>query len=298
MTRFRFIDFEKVAHPEWTVVTMCRLLRVSTSGYYAWRRRPKSARELSDEVLDVQIIEVFERSRCTYGAPRVHVELAHLGVHVGRKRVARRMRSLGLQGCSRRRFRHGTTVRNPDARPAPDLVERRFAAAAPDRLWVADVTYVPTTVGWLYLAVVLDVFSRRVIGWSMADNRKHTLVVEAVKGAVARRGGKVAGVVHHSDQGGEYTAHGLDVELRRHGITASMGSVADCYDNALAESFFATLETELFDRHTFTSQREAKLAVFDFIEAFYNRQRRHSSLGYLSPQAYEERHHQQQAVTC
>ena len=292
MTRFRFIASEKVACPGWTVTTMCRLLAVSRSGYYAWLTRPASARALADEVLDAQIADVHAASRGTYGAPRVHAELAHLGVHVGRKRVARLMRSAGLQGCSRRKFRRGTTVRDLAARPAPDLVERRFVADAPDRLWVADVTYVPTTAGWLYLAVVIDVFSRQVLGWSMAEHRKHALVVDAVKHAVARRGGKVGGVIHHSDQGGEYTAHGLDVELRRHGVTASMGSVADCYDNALAESFFATLETELFDRHKFTTHREAKLAVFDYVETFYNRRRLHSSLGYLSPATFEARHQQ------
>lgn len=286
MTRFAFVDAERAHYP---VAVLCRCLRVSRSGYYAWARRGPSPRAVADAVLTEQISALHAASRGTYGAPRVHADLAEAGVHVGRKRVARLMRAHGLHGVSRRR-RGGCTQADPLAlaadRPA-DLVNRSFTATAPNQLWVADVTYVPTTVGWLYLAVVLEVFSRMVLGWSMAGHRKTDLVCDAVAMAVARRGGHVAGVIHHSDQGSEYTSHDLARALRHADITASMGSVADCYDNAMAESFFASLETELFAQTRFTSHRQAKLAIFDYIETFYNRQRRHSALGYQTPASYE-----------
>ncbi|BEP14003.1 hypothetical protein acdb102_23140 [Acidothermaceae bacterium B102] len=221
---------------------------------------------------------------------RVHAELADLGVRVGRKRVARLMREADLVGVSRRRWRIGTTQRDHSAALAPDLVDRQFVADRPNELWVADVTYVPTLTGWLYLATVLDVFSRRVIGWSMAGDRKTQLVVDAVAMAVNRRGGDVAGVIHHSDHGGEYTSHDLERALRAAGITASMGSVGDCFDNGMAESVFATLKTELFIHEhggRFDNHHQARLAVFDWIETFYNRKRKHSALGYLPPETFE-----------
>jgi putative transposase len=296
VTRFRFIDTEKATHPAWPVATMCRLLDVSRSGYYAWKSRPPSARTVADSVLTEQIRAVHADSRGLYGRPRVHAELAHQGVHVGGKRVARLMRAAGLVGCHRRKLR-GLTRQDPQAAPAPDLVDREFTASEPNQLWCSDVTYVPTLAGWLYLAVVIDVFSRRVVGWSMNGNRKTDLVVNAVRMAVHNRGA-VAGVIHHSDRGGEYTSHALECELRLRGIRPSMGSVADCYDNALAESFFASLETELFDRSRFETHREARMAIFDYIEAFYNRKRLHSSLGYLSPAQYERQHDPQLALAC
>jgi len=290
VTRFAFVDREKALY---AVAILCRLLKVSTSGYYAWVVRPPSTREVADGVLTTQIQDAFDSNRKVYGSPRIHAELADADVHVGRKRVARLMRKAGIVGCHRRKHKLGTTKQNPSAAAAPDLVDRKFTATGPDQLWVADVTYVPTVQGWLYLACVTDVYSRMVLGWSMASHRKTDLVVDAVTMAVHRRGGKVPGVIHHSDRGGEYTSHQLERELRRHGALASMGSVADCFDNALAESVFATLECELFDQQPggrFNSRHEAKLAVFDYLETFYNPRRRHSALGQIAPAVFEAKH--------
>jgi putative transposase len=290
VTRFAFIDREKAFHD---VTVLCRLLKVSRSGFYAWLSRPPSPRAVADEVLTTQIRTAFDDNRRVYGAPRIHAELAEAGMRVGRKRVARLMRQAGIVGCHRRKRSFSITRSDPRAEAAPDRVDRHFVAAAPNQLWVADVTYVPTVQGWLYLACVTDVFSRMVIGWSMASRRKSDLVVDAVAMAVHRRGGRVPGVIHHSDRGGEYGSHALERELRRHGALASMGSVADCFDNALAESVFATLECELFDQQPggrFATRREAKLAVFDYLETFYNPRRRHSALGHIAPATFEARH--------
>jgi putative transposase len=290
VTRFAFVDREKALYD---ITVLCRLLRVSRSGFYAWLSRPTSPRALADEVLTEQIRTVFKDNRKVYGSPRIHVELAEDGVHVGRKRVARLMKAADIVGCHRRKRSFSITKQNPKADVAPDLVDRKFVATAPNQLWVADVTYVPTVQGWLYLACVTDVFSRMVLGWSMASHRKTDLVVDAVTMAVHRRGGHVPGVIHHSDRGGEYSSHALERELRRHGALASMGSVADCFDNALAESLFASLECELFDQQPggrFQTRREAKLAVFDYLETFYNPRRRHSSIGQVSPARYEQEH--------
>jgi putative transposase len=276
------------------VARLCRVLGVSRSGYYAWRSRPPSPRAISDAALSALIAAAHDGSVRTYGAPRIWLDLREdHGIRCGRKRVARLMRADGRKGVCRRKFRRGATVADPTAQRAPDLVERRFVADRPDQLWVADVTYVPTRAGWLYLAVVIDVFSRLVVGWSMNSTRKAELVVDAVRMAVARRGGHVPGVIHHSDQGGEYSSHDLARQLRTAGILPSMGSVADCYDNALAESFFATVECELFDHQhggSFDSHHQARLAIFNYIEAFYNRRRRHTSIGGISPQRFEEQH--------
>lgn len=266
---------------------MCRLLGVSTSGFYAWRDRAPSARAQLDAQLLVQIREVHQRSRQTYGRPRVHAELAEQGVRVGPKRVGRLMRAAGLQGVSRRKGIY-TTVRDVNARPAPDLVQRCFAAERADQLWVADITYVPTWAGFLYLAVVIDAFSRRVVGWAMQTHLRSELVLQALEMAYAQR--RPGEVIHHSDQGTQYTSIAFGMRCREMGVRPSMGSVGDCFDNAMAESFFATLECELIDRRRFKSQAEAEIAVFDFIESWYNPQRRHSSLGYLSPMKYEQRH--------
>ena len=290
MTRFAFIDREKACYD---ATVLCRLLPVSRSGFYAWLRRAPSARAVADQVLTEQIRTAFDDNRKVYGAPRIHAELTDAGVHVGRKRIARLMRQADIVGCHRRKRSFSITTQNPKAAPAPDLVDRKFVATSPNQLWVADVTYVPTLEGWLYLACVTDVFSRLIVGWSMASHRKSDLVVDAVTMAVVRRGGHVPGVIHHSDRGGEYTSHQLERELRRHGALASMGSVADCFDNALAESVLATLECELFDQQPggrFSTRREAKLAVFDFLETFYNPRRRHSALGMRSPLAFEASH--------
>jgi putative transposase len=266
--------------------TMCRLLDVSASGYYGWQDRPPSARAVGDAVLLERIREIHEYSRGTYGAPRIHAELAAEQIRVGRKRVARLMRAAGLAGVSRRKGVR-TTQRQEEARPAPDLVDRKFTAEAPDRLWVADLTYIPTWSGFLYLAVVLDAFSRRVVGWAMASHLRTSLVLAALDMALWQR--RPNGVIHHSDQGSQYTSIAFGQRCRQAGVRPSMGSVGDCYDNALCESFFATLECELLDRRRFHSQTEARMAVFEFIEGWYNSRRRHSAIGYLSPVHYERR---------
>lgn len=271
---------------EFPVSTVCRLLDVSSSGYYAWRDREPSARSREDEVLTVRIRAIHEGSRGTYGAPRVHAELIAEGEHVSRKRIAGLMKAAGLAGVSRRRGIR-TTVRCPGACPAPDLVERDFEAPGPDALWVADITYIPTWAGFLYLAVVLDAWSRKVVGWSMATDLRAQIVLDALDMAIWQR--RPAAVVHHSDHGSQYTSIAFGKRCQEAGVRPSMGSVGDCYDNAMCESFFATLECELLDRRRFRTQAEARMAVFDFIEGFYNPRRRHSSLGYLSPLDYERR---------
>lgn len=269
------------------VAPTCRVLGVSPSGYYAWRKRPLSPRARADVELTAQIQVIHRESRGTYGAPRIHAELAAQGIHVGRKRVARLMRHAGVHGVSRRKpFR--TTVRDETARPAPDLVERQFQTAGPDRLWVADITYVPTWAGFLYLAVVLDAWSRRIIGWAMETHLRTELVLAALDMAVATR--QPTRVIHHSDQGCQYTSLEFGRRCREACVRPSMGSVGDAYDNAMCESFFATLECELLDRHRFRTQAEARIAVFDFIEGWYNPRRRHSAIDYLSPMVYERTH--------
>lgn len=289
---FAFVEAEKDHFP---VATLCRLLGVSRSGYYAWRTRLPSARACADQVLSRHIRTVHERSRGTYGAPRIWAELRDSGVVCSRKRVARLLRLAGLQGCHRRKGPPAPR-RTPGATPAPDLVRRDFAAPAPDRLWVADITYVPTWAGFLYLAVVLDAHSRRIVGWAMADHLRSELVIEAVDMAVWRRR-PTPGVIHHSDQGSQYTSLAFGRRLREAGLVGSMGSPGDCFDNATAESFFATLECELLARHRFPTRSAARLALFDYIEGFYNTHRRHSALGYLSPAAYERRWAIHPAVT-
>jgi putative transposase len=266
------------------IATTCRVLGVSPGGYYARLKRPPSARACANAELSAQIAAIHRRSRATYGAPRVHVELAEQGIRVGIKRVARLMRAAGLRGVSRRNW-IVTTVRNRQARPAPDLVERNFTATAPNRLWVADITYIPTWAGFLYLAVVLDVFSRRIVGWAMETYLRTELVLKALDRALGQR--RAAGVIHHSDQGSQYTSFAFGKRCAQAGVRPSMGSVGDCFDNAMCESFFATLECELLNRRSFKTQVEARLAVFDFIEGWYNPHRRHSALDYLSPINYE-----------
>ena len=268
------------------IATMCRVLGVSTSGYYAWSWRGPSARDRSDRALIERISAIHTMSRETYGAPRIHAELAANGSLVGRKRVAQLMKRAGLRGISRRKF-VTTTVRD-SSRPAPDLVDRNFIATAPNMLWVADITYVPTWSGFLYLAVVLDVFSRRVVGWSMSTKLQGELVLGALNTALAGR--KPHSVIHHSDQGSQYTSLAFGKRCREMGVRLSMGSVGDAYDNAMAESFFATLECELLARHRFKTQGQARSAIFQFVEGFYNPRRRHSALGYLSPNEFERQH--------
>jgi len=280
----------KANQAKFSVSTMCRVLCVSRSGYYAWRNRSPSTRAVDDERLANKIADIHADSRGTYGVPRVHAELVEDNECVGRKRIARLMRNRGLRGVCRRKW-VTTTVRDDDDRPAPDLVNRAFTAVAPNQLWVADITYIPTWEGFLYLAIVLDVFNRKIVGWSMANHMRSELVLAALKMALDQR--RPDQVIHHSDQGSQYTSIAFGNHCREAGVSASMGTVGDCFDNAMAESFFATLECELLDRTVFRTRDAARLEVFDFIEGFYNPKRRHSSIGYLSPVEFEARYHEQ-----
>jgi putative transposase len=276
----------KANQGSYPVATMCRTLGVSSSGYYAWLTREPSARAKVDEALTAKIQAIHDESKQTYGSPRIHKDLVEDGVAIGRKRVARLMKAARIVGVSRRRgFR--TTRRDRDARPAPDLVSRQFTASRPNELWVGDITYVPTWSGFLFLAVVLDVFSRRIVGWAMANHLRTELVLDALNMALWQR--RPDGVIHHSDQGCQYTSLAFGGRCREAGVRPSMGSVGDCFDNAMCESFFATLECELLDRRRFATQAEARMAVFEFIEGWYNPHRRHSALDYLSPMQYERR---------
>jgi putative transposase len=276
----------KANQAAYEVRRMCRALGVSASGFYAWRDRPPSTRAAADAKLLERIRAFHATSDGTYGVPRIYRDLLEDGTRVGHKRIARLMRSAGLRGVSRRKG-CWTTIRDPNARPAPDLVERKFVAEAPNQLWVADITYVPTWAGFLYLAVVLDVFSRRVVGWAMANHLRTELILDALDMAVWRR--RPDNVIHHSDQGCQYTSLAFGARCREAGIRPSMGSVGDCFDNAMCESFFATLECELLDRYRFATQVEARNAVFKFIEGWYNTHRRHSALDYQSPVRYESK---------
>jgi putative transposase len=274
----------KANQAAYSIATLCRVLGVSASGYYAWQGRGVSVRHQQDDALLAQIRAFHRQSRGTYGAPRIHRDLREAGVHVGRKRVARLLTQAGLRGVSRRKW-PVTTVRGPQARPAPDLVQRAFTATGPNQLWVADITYLPTATGFLYLAVVLDVWSRRIVGWAMATHLRTELVLAALEMAIQQR--RPTAVIHHSDQGCQYTALEFGRRCREANVRPSMGSVGDCYDNALCESFFATLECELLERVTLRTPAEARTAVFDFIEGWYNPTRRHSALDYRSPIAFE-----------
>jgi putative transposase len=283
---YRLISAEKARTP---VSMSCRLLGVSRSGYYEWERRAPSDRALTDAWLTEKIRQIHAAHRKVYGSPRIHAELrlAH-DVHVGRKRVERLMRDAGISGLQIRK-RGRTTVSVPGVRVADDLVERQFSPEAPNVLWIADVTYLRTWEGWLYLAAVQDAYSRRIVGWAMADHMRSELVVDALQMAVRRRR-PAAGLIHHSDQGSQYVSLAFGQAARDAGIARSMGSKGDCYDNAVAESFFATLKKELVHRQTWPTRRELTSEVFEYIEGFYNRVRRHSRLGMLSPADYELAH--------
>lgn len=269
---------------EFPIEIMSRSMGVSRSGFYAWQSREPSARDVADRELTDLIRQIHAASRESYGAPRIHAELADSGVHVGRKRVERLMKAAGLVGVSRRRGTR-TTIRDERVRPSADLVDRNFYTDQPNVLWVADITYVPTWAGFLYLAVVLDAFSRRIVGWAMGTNLKTQLVLDAMNMAIGQR--RPSEVIHHSDQGSQYTSVAFGLRCKEAGVRPSMGSVGDAYDNAMCESFFATLECELLDRHKFRTKAEARMAIFEFIEGWYNPGRRHSALGYLSPIDYE-----------
>jgi putative transposase len=280
---FRFIAAMKAEH---SIQLMCRVLGVSRSGYHAWSGRTPSARALADHALTGRIAEIHADSLKTYGSPRVHAELRlQDGIRVGRKRVERLMRTAGLSGQIKRR-RGKTTIRVPGVRTAPDLVERDFNPTAADRLWCADITYIRTWQGWLYLASVMDCFSRRIVGWAIADHLRAELVIDALEMAVARRRPD-PGLVHHSDQGSQYTSLIFTRRCRSIGIDVSMGTRGDCFDNAVLESFHATLKKDLIHRRSWPTKTEARTAIFGYIEAFYNRRRRHSRLGMRSPMDFE-----------
>ena len=267
-----------------SIRALCRALGVSPSGYYAWCGRAAPRRVLANAQLSARIGAIHQRSHGTYGVPRIQAELAADQRRVGKQRVARLMRAAGLRGVQRRRW-VATTRRDPAARPAPDLVQRAFVADAPNALWVADITYLPTAAGFAYLAVVLDVWSRRVVGWAIAPTMHTELVLAALNRALAAR--QPTGVIHHSDQGSQYTARTFGQRCRDMQVRPSMGSVGDAYDNALCESFFATLECELLARSSLRTLADADRAVFEYIEGWYNPHRRHSALGYLSPINFE-----------
>jgi putative transposase len=264
---------------------MCTTLKVSASGFYDWKERPPSPRAVANQRLLARIQAIHQASDATYGRPRILVELRETGARVGKNRVARLMHERGIRGVSRRRGYVVTTRRDPLQRPAPDLVKRAFVATGPDQLWVADMTYLPTWAGFLYLAVVVDVYSRRVVGWAFAERMTAELVIAALDMAVTLR--KPREVIHHSDQGSQYTSLAFGQRCGLMGVRPSMGTVGDAYDNAMAESFFASLECELIDRRVWKTKTEARLETFTWIESWYNPRRRHSALNYLSPINFE-----------
>ena len=277
----------KANQATYPVRTMCRVLRVSHSGYYAWLKREPSARSREDARLTRLIREAHHRSGRSYGAPRLRWELAlEHGCAVGQKRVARLMCAAGLRGITRRRYVR-TTQPAAYATPAADQVQRAFRAPSVNRLWVADFTYIPTGTRWLYLAIVLDVHSRRVVGWSMREDMTAALATEALQMALRRR--PAHGLIHHSDHGVQYTCEDFRRLCAQHGVSISMGSAGDAYDNAMAESFFATIKCELIHHRRFVTPTEARNEIFGYIEGWYNRRRRHSALNYLAPMEYERR---------
>jgi putative transposase len=278
--RFRFIEAEKA---NFSIAAMCRVLMVTRSGFYAWCKRMKSARWLRDRKLLRPIRKSFHESRRTYGSPRIHRDLLAAGERVSRKRVARLMREEGLEARRKKRFCRTTDSRH-DLPVAKNELARRFKPGGPETWWVADVTFIWTMEGWLYLATLLDLTTRRIVGWSMSSRNDTALVLAALEMAIARTG--VVPFGHHSDQGSTYASAAYRQRLVSLGILCSMSRRANCWDNAVAESFFSTLKVEWLDHHRFLTRAQARIAAFDFIEVFYNRQRRHSSLGYLSPEAY------------
>lgn len=273
---------------EHSVTRMCRVLGVGRSGYYAWCTRKPSQRELENEAIVQQIRLEHLISDRTYGSPRIHQALVEQGIACGRHRVARLMRNYGIVGKKTRKRRPTTPQRQPGALAAPNILNQEFTAIEPNEKWVGDITYIDTAEGWLYLAVMIDLFSRRVVGWAMGDRMGTSLVEDAIKMALKNRHPK-AGLLHHSDQGSQYTSDGYQKLLAEHKIQVSMNRVGNCYDNAVVESFFATLKTECADRR-FLSRAQAKHVIFKYIEVWYNRKRLHSSLGYLSPLRFEQIH--------
>jgi len=281
--KFTFILAEK-AYP---ITVLCRVLGVSRSGFHAWRKRPTARRVRSDAQLAAQVAAVHERSRKTYGSPRVHAELRAKGVRVGKKRVERLMRENGLEARRKRRFRKTTDSKHPHP-IAPNVVARKFDVTAPNRVWATDVTAIWTLEGWLYLAAILDLYSRRVVAWAVSANNDTVLALDALRaGLRARR--PAAGLVHHSDRGSPYASADYRGALEQHGLVASMSRKGDCWDNAVAESFFGTLKAELVDHELYRTHDAARCAIADYIENFYNVERRHSFLDYLNPIEFELR---------
>ena len=290
--RFAFIVAEKAAFP---VRLLCRTLQVSRAGFYAWHTRPPAPRTRADERLGLEIAAIHAESRQRYGSPRVHAELADRGCRTSRKRVARLMRGRGLAARRRRRFRVTTHSRHPFP-IAPNVLARQFERAGPDQAWVTDITYIPTGEGWLYLAVIVDLCSRYAVGWAMSERVTDDLTLAALGMALARRR-PAAGLVHHSDRGSQYASGDYQRVLAQHGIVCSMSRRGDCWDNAVAESFFATVKVELVHDAEWAARAAARTELFDYLELFYNGQRRHSALGYLSPRAFERRREQAALAT-
>ncbi len=282
--RFAFIETEKACFP---VTLMCRMLAVSRAGFYAWRRRPAAARTREDQVLAVAVAAIYAEHHGRYGSPRVRMELRDRGQRSGRKRIARLMRLQGLRARPKRRYR--TTTDSRHGLPVcPNLLARRFAVAQPNTAWVTDMTYLWTAQGWLYLAVIIDLFSRRIVGWSMSERIDRKLALDALRMALAQRRPQ-PGLIHHSDRGSQYASGDYQQLLAQHGLRGSMSRRGDCWDNAVAESFFASLKLELVYQVQWRTRAEVRTAIFEYLELFYNRRRRHSSLGYLSPVEFERR---------
>jgi len=290
--RFAFIATEKAAFP---IRLLCRTLHVSRAGFYAWQARPPAGRVQADERLAVEIAAIHAESRQRYGSPRIHAELRDRGCRTGRKRVARLMRVHGLAGRRRRRFRVTTQSRHPFP-VAPNVLARQFARAAPDQAWVTDITYIPTGEGWLYLAVILDLCSRFAVGWALSERITDGLTLDALEMALGRRR-PPSGLLHHSDRGSQYASGGYQRVLAQHGIVCSMSRRGNCWDNAVAESFFATLKVELVHDAAWLTRAAARRDLFEYLEPFYNGRRRHSALGYLSPRAFERRREQATLAT-
>lgn len=282
--KFEFIENHR---SEFAVGKMCQVLGVSRSGYYQWRNAPESERKKSNEALYVRIKETYNAFHGTYGSPRITRELQDKGIQCSENRVARLMREKELAAKTKRKYKV-TTDSKHDLPVAPNLVEKDFSAAAPNRLWVSDITYIWTLEGWLYLAVILDVFSRQIVGWSMSQRMTQDLVLNALKSALGRR--KIpSGLIFHSDRGSQYAAHAVGELLQKHGIKQSMSKKGDCYDNAMAESFFSSLKREfIYPFPVFKTRNEAKQSIFYYIEIFYNKIRKHSAIGYLSPAQFEQ----------
>ena len=295
MTMYRFIDAERAEHP---VRFLCGLLDVSRAAFYAWKRGSTGAnRRARDGALLVHIKAAWRRGRENYGSPRVTAELKAHGHVVGRRRIARLMKEHGLTGAPQKRFRGSTTDSKHDAPVAPNLLERQFTAEEPNRAWVGDITYLPTRKGWVYLAVLLDLFSRKVVGWSLATHMRDDLCLDALRRAAAVRE-PAPGLVHHTDRGSQYASCDYRKALSTLGAVQSMSRKGDCWDNACAESFFGTLEQELAGKADWADEAEARAAVADYIHRFYNSVRRHSTLNDISPVAFEEHHRAQQSMAA